>query len=167
MEDTMNVTKLRTSSERRGARLTKIGGWIALVLGAAHVIVAPLEGRPRDIWSQVVDEGWWNTFTLDEATTVAELERSETLWVTLGSFGVPVLVIGGYILWSARQGHRVPAWIGWILLAWSLVFATALPASPAWALGVSGGLIVLGDRLRSRAAPVRSGHESRSEAEAA
>jgi Family of unknown function (DUF6463) len=167
MEDTMKLANLRAASKRRGARLTKAGGWIALAFGAVHVIVAPLESRSRDIWSQVVDEGWWNTFTLDESTTLAQFERSETFWVTLGSFGVPLLVLGSYVVWSTHQGHRVPGWIGWILLAWGLPFVTALPASPGWVLVVSGGLIALGDRRRSQATPLRSGRESWSKTKAA
>ena len=121
---------------------------------------SPAGSRSRDVWSQVADEGWWNTFTLDESTTLAEFERSETFWVTLGSFGVPLLALGCYVVWSARQRQRVPGWLGWIMLAWSLPFVTALPASPGWALAVSGGLIVLGDRRSGRAVPQRSEHES-------
>jgi Family of unknown function (DUF6463) len=108
-----------------------------------------------------------NTFTLAESTTLAQFERSETFWVTIGSWGAPLLVIGCLVLWSARQGHRVPAWIGWIMLAWSLPFVTALPESPGWLIAVSGALIVLGDRRRSRATVVPSRHESWPEREAA
>jgi hypothetical protein len=39
------------------------------------------------------------------------------------------------------------------MLAWSLPFVTALPASPGWLFAVSGALIVLGDRRSSRAVP--------------
>jgi hypothetical protein len=145
---------------KRPAWLTQAGGWIALVFGAAHVIIAPLESRRRDVWSDAADEGWWNTFTLAESTTLTEFERSHTFWVTLGSWGVPVLALGCYVVWSARQGQRVPGWIGWIMLAWSLPFVTALPASPGWLFAVSGALIVLGDRRRGRAVPVRGAHES-------
>jgi hypothetical protein len=151
------VRPTKTLSERRRSWLTKAGGWIALVFGAVHVVVAPLETRSRDVWSQAADEGWWNTFTLGEPTTLAEFERAERFWVTLGSWGVPLLVIGCYVVWSARQGHRVPGWIGWIMLAWSVPFVTALPASPGWLIAVIGGLIVLGDRRSSRATPLRSG----------
>jgi hypothetical protein len=166
-EDTMTPANPRASSVRRGVRLTKAGGWIALVFGAVHVIVAPLESRSRDLWSQVVDEGWWNTFTLDEPTTLAEFDRAERFWVTLGSWGVPLLVLGSYIVWSTHQGHRVPAWIGWIIVAWGLIFATSLPASPGWLLPLIGGLIVVGDRRRTRAMSPRTEHVSWSEKEAA
>jgi Family of unknown function (DUF6463) len=167
VRSTKRITNLRPSSERRGARLTKAAGWIAVVFGAAHVIIAPLESRRREIWSEAADEGWWNTFTLAEPTTLAEFERSETFWVTLGSWGVPVLALGCYVVWSAHQGQRVPGWIGWIMLAWSLPFVTALPASPGWLFAVIGGLIVLGDRRSRQATPLRRGHETWSEKEAA
>jgi hypothetical protein len=69
---------------------------------------------------------------------------------------VPLLVLGSHIVWATRQGHRVPAWIGWIVLAWGLIFATALPASPGWLLPVIGGLIVIGDRRSRSPQPIRS-----------
>jgi hypothetical protein len=158
--ESRRVQPRKKLSEGGRAWLTKAGGWIALVFGAAHVIIAPLESRRRDVWSDAADEGWWNTFTLEESTTIAEFERSHTFWVTLGSWGVPVLILGCYVVWSARQGHRVPGWIGWIMLAWSLPFVAALPASPGWLFAVSGALIVLGDRRSGRVVPMRSEHES-------
>ncbi len=48
-------------------------------------------------------------------------------------------------MWSARRGQRVPKWLGVIVLAWGLPFATVLPASPGWALPFIGGLLVIGD----------------------
>jgi Family of unknown function (DUF6463) len=151
----------------RGRRLTLAAGWIALVFGLVHVIVAPLESRSRDVWSDAADDGWWNSFTLEDPTTLAELERSERFWVTLGSWGAPLLVLGALIVWSTRQGHRVPAWLGWIMLAWGLVFVTALPASPGWLLPLIGALIIAGDRRGRRAAPLPRAHASRPQAKAA
>jgi hypothetical protein len=156
----MKLTNNKKLSERRRAWLTQAGGWIALVFGAAHVIIAPLESRRRDVWSDAADEGWWNTFTLEESTTLAEFERSHAFWVSLGSWGVPVLILGCYVVWSAHKRHRVPSWIGWIMLAWSVPFVTALPASPGWLFAVSGALIVLGDRRGGRVVPLRRERES-------
>lgn len=128
--------------------LTKAAGWIGIAFGAVHLVVAPFDVRGR--WSDVVSEGWWNTFTLDPSTTLAQFERSETFWLTLGSFGAPMLVLGCYIVWSARQDARVPGWVGWMLLAWGVPLVTALPASPGWAIPLMGTLLVLGDWRRDR-----------------
>lgn len=131
---------------KKRLRLTKAAGWLAIVFGVVHIVVAPLEHL--DTWSRVMTEGWWNTFTLDKATTFAQLDRSETFWVTLGSFGVPVLVLGCHVVWSAHQHQRVPGWLGWIVVTWALFLVTTAPASPAWALAVIGWFLVLGDRGR-------------------
>jgi hypothetical protein len=159
----MRLSNRSRLSGKKGVLLTKTAGWIAVALGAVHVVVAPFDTRDR--WSEVARDGWWNTFTLDKATTIAQFERSETFWVTLGSFGAPVLVLGCYILWATRQQQRVPGWLGWILLAWGLPFVVTMPASPGWAIPLVGGLLVLGDRRRSReAAPSAVRQESMSRA---
>ncbi|MGX1772977.1 DUF6463 family protein [Nocardia brasiliensis] len=130
------------------SRSTVIAGWIAIAFGVVHTVVAPLDVRRT--WSQVVAEGWWNTFTLDQPTTLASFERSQAFWVTLGSFGVPVLALGCYIVWSTRRRYRVPGWLGWLIVCWAILLTTAVPASPVWALLVCGGLIVVGDRRHDR-----------------
>jgi hypothetical protein len=83
--------------------------------------------------------------TLDEPTTLAEAGRAVTFWQTLGSFGVPMLALGGHVVWSTHRYRRVPGWLGGIVLARGLPFVTALPASPGWVIPVVGGLIVAGD----------------------
>lgn len=133
----------RQTTGSKRAHLTTVAGWMALTYGAVHVVVVPL--RRRENLSQVWAEGWWNAFTLDEPTTLAEAERAVTFWQTLGSFGFPMLALGGHVVWSAHQRRRVPGWLGGIVLAWGLPFVTALPASPGWALPVIGGLIIAGD----------------------
>jgi len=133
----------RQTTGSRRAHLTTTAGWMALTYGAVHVVVVPL--RRREILSQVWAEGWWNAFTLNEPTTLAEAERAVTFWQTLGSFGFPMLALGGHVVWSAHRRRRVPGWLGGIVLAWGLPFVTALPASPGWALPVIGGLIIAGD----------------------
>ena len=127
----------------RRADLTGLAGWMAVTLGAVHIVVVPL--RRRKNLSQVWVDGWWNAFTLDEPTTLAEAERVVTFWQTLGSFGYPMLALGGYVVSSTHQGRHVPGWLGGIVLAWGLPFVTAMPASPGWAIPVIGGLIVAGD----------------------
>lgn len=129
------------------SRLSEIGGWLAVAFGAIHTVVAPL--GHGSVLSDAAEEGWWNTFTLDDSTTLAEALRSEAFWMTFGSFGVPMFALGLFIVWSARQGHRVPAWLGWILVVWSVILTTALPVSPGWVVIVIGVLLILGDRAGS------------------
>ena len=127
----------------RRVELTTVAGWMAVTLGAVHVVVVPMRKRAK--LSQVWADGWWNAFTLEEPTTLAEAERALTFWQTLGSFGYPMVALGGHLAWSAHRGRRAPGWLGGIVLAWGLPFVTGMPASPGWALPVIGGLILAGD----------------------
>lgn len=138
----------RIIADGKSAGLVQAAGWIAIGLGVVHLVVAPLERG--DIWPQVAAEGVWNTFTLDEPVTLGQFVRAEAFWTTFGSWGVPVLVLGCHILWSARRRHRVPGWLGWILIAWGLPLSILVPASPGWAFPIIGGLVVLGDGQRGR-----------------
>lgn len=131
----------------RGRLALQAAGWTAVAFGAAHVVVAPLEDRTT--WSQVLAEGGWDTFTLDAPTTSAELERSRAFWVSMGSFGVPMLALGSYLVWSVRQGHQVPGWLGAMMIAWGVPLVIVLPKAPGWAIPLMGGLIALGNRRRA------------------
>lgn len=145
----MLARRTRTKAPRTGVRVTRAAGWVAVGMGVVHLAVAPLD--VDGLWSQVIDEGVWNTFTLEpDRSVLSEVKRSEALWATVASWAAPVLVFGGYVVWSTYQGHRVPEWLGWIVLTWGLLFAILVPVSPAWAFPIIGGLIVLGDRLRRR-----------------
>lgn len=132
----------------KGRRLnpTRLAGWIALGFGAVHLVVAGWATRAE--WSRVADQGWWNTVTLAEPRTRAEAERANAFWLTLGSFGAPMIAVGAHLLWATRHGHRVPRSVGWTLLAWGAPFLVVLPASPGWVVPLVGGLIVGGDNNR-------------------
>lgn len=139
----MTLTHATQRISRRGRlKLTRAAGWIATAFGAVHVVVSPLDNR--DVWSDILDQGPWRTISLD--VTPDNLAYSEAFWVAPGSFGVPVLLLGAYVLWTAKQGVRVPAPFGWAMTAWGVVLVALLPASPAWALLLVGVLLVLAAR---------------------
>lgn len=139
----------------QGRLALQAAGWTAVAFGAAHVVVAPLQDRTT--WSQVLAEGGWDTFTLDEPSTSAELERSRAFWVSMGSFGVPMLALGSYLVWSVRQGHQVPGWLGALMIAWGVPLVIVLPKAPGWAIPLMGGLIALGNRRRAGASTAAAG----------
>ena len=45
-------------------------------------------------------------------------------WATLGSFAVPMFVLGALLFWLDRRELPIPAFVGWALFAWMAV-ATA------------------------------------------
>lgn len=147
----MTLAPPRAPTHGGTSPLTAAAGWIAVAFGTVHTVVAPLDTAAT--WGQVWTEGWWNTFTLDPPATFEQAERSAVFWTTLGSFGVPILALGGHILWSAHRRQRVPGGLGWLLLCWGATVVTALPASPGWAIPVIGALLVAGDRPRRRDRP--------------
>jgi hypothetical protein len=136
----MAMTRPHTTRTSRPneLKLARAAGWIAVAFGAIHIVVAPLGNR--DVWSDIFDQGPWQTISLE--VTPENLAYSEAFWVAPGSFGVPVLLLGAFVLWAAQQGRRVPAPFGWAMTAWGVVLVVLLPASPAWALLLAGVLLV-------------------------
>lgn len=128
----------------RSRHLARAAGWIAVGFGVVHTVVAPLE--QLSVWGDILSKGPWQTLSLDRTPTPENLAYSEAFWVWPGSFGVPVLLFGAFVLWATRRGQRVPAPFGWAMIAWGAVLVALLPASPAWALLLAGILLVVAAR---------------------
>lgn len=126
--------------------ITRAAGWIAIAGSTVHLVATPL--IRSSVWSEVFSQGWWNTVTLEP--TAAQLPVAEAFWLTPGSFAAPLLLFGALVVWSANQGHRVPAAFGWGLVAWGAAVVTLLPASPGWIFPLVRGLIIAGDRVRPK-----------------
>lgn len=95
--------------------LTAWGGGLAVCGGVLHTVVAAL--MRRDAWEQIIQEGFFNTVTI--APSPDQLAAAEAFWFSPGSFGVPLFLLGSLVLWTHRQGLRVPGWIGAALVAWA------------------------------------------------
>ncbi|MER7107411.1 DUF6463 family protein [Streptomyces sp. NPDC000229] len=100
-------------------------GRILVALGALHLVVT----------------GAQNTRYLDEWFTGAlwGLPRDEfvhpggavgAFWFVLGSFAVPMLLLGVLVAHLARRRVAVPRSVGWLLGAWCLVAAAILEPTP-------------------------------------
>jgi hypothetical protein len=69
----------------------------------------------------------------------APMSQSEAyFWALLGSFAVPLLLLGALITRSAQQGSTLPGYVTWTIAAW--VLACALIMEPS---GFPLGLIPL------------------------
>jgi hypothetical protein len=73
----------------------------------------------RDVWAQVVDEGFFGTVSLQPSAD--RLAVAEAFWFSPGSFGVPLLLLGCLVIRSTRRGERVPGWLGGGVAAWAVL----------------------------------------------
>ena len=57
-------------------------------------------------------------------------ERMWAFWFLY--FGFVLLLVGELLVWLAASGHAVPRFVGWALLARTLVGVVVMPASGFW-----------------------------------
>jgi hypothetical protein len=107
------------------------GGLLAICGGVFHTVVATL--MRQDVWAQMVDRGFFNTVSLEPSAD--QLAAAEAFWFSVGSFGVPLLLLGSLVTWLNRRGERVPAWLGGGLVAWAVLIGLVS--------GFDGGTLVL------------------------
>jgi Family of unknown function (DUF6463) len=146
------MTRSETTSGRTtSGTLTMAGGVLAMCGGAGHTAIAAL--MRRDVWTQIGNDGFVGTISLEP--TPDQLASAEAFWFSPGSFGVPLLVLGSLVVWSTRQGHRVPAPVGWGIAAWAATIGVLGGFDVGSGLLVlSGALIGVGGRRPRRPAPV-------------
>lgn len=110
--------------------MIRAGAWMIIFFGAAHTLAAlTIEGAAWHMGAWLGGELWGADFS---AMTPAH----SALWLSLESFGVPLVVIGATVLWLDRRGITPPAFIGWTLGAWTLVTA-------AWPILLLGNSLLL------------------------
>lgn len=123
----------------KSTALTAAGGWLAIVGPVIHITLTSI--ARADVWGRIVSAGWWNTATL--RPSAEQLQIAELFWITAGSFAVPLFVLGILALRSAREGRRMPRFVGWILILWGMFSASLMPISGAWVFIVVGVLFLV------------------------
>ena len=123
---------------------TRLGGQIAVLLGIFHLAANVVDYAGE--LGEILDRGVWNSLTPNP--TADELPQALAFWITFGSFGVPLLLLGAYVAWAAGRGVRVPAALGWGLAGWAAASGVLLSRSPFWLGLVPAALVVVGDRRR-------------------
>ncbi|MCT2581664.1 DUF6463 family protein [Actinophytocola gossypii] len=124
----------------RARTLTLWAGRLIVVVSAAHLLfflVTSLDFVPD-----------WASGALWEATAVGEPPPAEqgAFFRLLGSFAVPLLLVG-LLLWrSAAREQALPGYVTWTVAGWSLLCALIQPASGFPLLVVASVLLVLARR---------------------
>lgn len=129
--------------------MIKWAGWIITLCGVVHSLSAltvEKAGRHAGTW---FSGGLWGD-------DLAEMSPAmSAYWLSVDSFGLPLIVIGLTVLWLDRRGLTPPTFIAWILGIWTVVDAVALGPVGPWPIFVLACVLLLAGARRAalRAAP--------------
>lgn len=138
--------------------MIKGAGWLIVLYASAHTVGAlTVEGAAGHAEAWFSGELWG-----DDLSTMSP--AMSAYWLSVNSFGPPLLVIGLTVLWLDRRGITPPPFIAWSMATWIAI--GALVAGPGAGqdliLLVAAGLLLVGaHRAKRRASPQPDGHGSR------
>ncbi|WP_058043724.1 DUF6463 family protein [Streptomyces roseifaciens] len=123
--------------------MIKWAGWIITFCGTAHTLGALTVEKAARHAGTWFSGGLWSE-------DLAEMSPAgSAYWLSLESFGIPLVLIGLTVLWLDRRGITPPAFIGWTLGSWTIVDAIVLPFTP-WPLFLLASALLLIGAHRAR-----------------
>ncbi|TJZ56837.1 hypothetical protein FCH28_04780 [Streptomyces piniterrae] len=124
--------------------MIKWAGWIITLSGIAHSIGALTVQKAARHAGTWFSGGLWHEDLADMSPA------GSAYFLSLASFGIPLILVGLTVLWLDRRGITPPAFIGWTLGGWTVVDAVVLPFTP-WPLFVLAiALLLIGSRRARR-----------------
>ncbi|MFG3115575.1 DUF6463 family protein [Streptomyces sp. NPDC048197] len=124
--------------------MIKCAGWLLVLFGAAHTLLAlTMEGAARHAGQWFSGALWGEGFSDMSPANSA-------LWLSLESFGPPLVVVGLVVLWLDRRGITPPPFIAWTLGILSVVDAVILITTPWPLLLLANILLLVGGRRAAR-----------------
>jgi uncharacterized membrane protein YedE/YeeE len=124
----------------RARTLTIWAGWLIVAVSALHL--AYFLTRSLDFVPDWVSGELWSVVADGDPMPQAQAY----FWQLLGSFAVPLLLVGLLLVGFARAGRALPAYLSWALAGWTLVCALVLLPSGFPLLVVASVLLVLARR---------------------
>ena len=123
--------------------MIKWAGRLIVLYGAAHTLGALIgEGAARHA-------GAWFSGELWDDDLANMSPANSAYWLSLDSFGVPLIVVGLTVLWLDRRGITPPPFIAWMLGAWTVVDAVVLFVTP-WPILLLANMLLLVGARRAR-----------------
>ncbi|QLY30864.1 hypothetical protein H0264_00105 [Nocardia huaxiensis] len=121
--------------------MVKWAGRILVFLGAAHTALGLALTAPHHA-------GAWFGFELwTVSDSIAEMDSSTgAFWMSVGSFGVPLALVGALVLWMDNRGIVPPPFIAWTVGLWIAVAAAIAEPAPWLVAWVAVGLLLAADR---------------------
>ncbi|AZM57237.1 hypothetical protein DMA15_35650 [Streptomyces sp. WAC 01529] len=127
--------------------MIKWAGWLIVLFGALHTLGAL---TVEEAASHADD---WFSGALWEEDLSAMSAANSAYWLSLGSFGVPLVMVGLTVLWLDRRGITPPSFIAWTLALWTVVDAVVLAFTPWPVLLLAAALLWFGARRAARSRP--------------
>ncbi len=129
--------------------MTVWAGRILMFQGVLHLVVT-LVASQRHFPSWLRGDLWFPPFGMGDLSATGG-----AFWLTLGSFGVPLVILGSVVAWLGRSDRSVPAFLGWALGIWGLAASAVFQPSPFITLLIPAALLILASR-RAAAQSVRA-----------
>lgn len=124
--------------------MIKWAGWLIAFYGAAHTLGAlTVEGAARHAGAWFSGALWTDDFA-------AMSSANSAYWLSLGSFGIPLIVVGLTVVWLNHRGITPPPFIAWMLGIWTIVDAVVLLLTPWPVLLIASILLLCGSRRGAR-----------------
>ena len=98
-------------------------GKVIIFIGIIHLVFGFISYRTA--WAEMLRSGLFNTVD-------SQLEHQAAFWFIV--FGMLVLILGGLIDWCEGHKQVLPKFLGWSLLALSIVGIVMMPISGWWFL---------------------------------
>ncbi|THV41184.1 hypothetical protein [Glycomyces buryatensis] len=125
--------------------MIKWAGRIIVFLGLAHMLISLSMTLPTYADSWLGGDLW-----MPEGGLIGAEPTVAAFWFSIGSFGMPLIVVGATVLWMDRRGIVPPVFIAWTLGGWSLVSAALMEPAPWPLVWIAVGLLLAGARKGER-----------------
>ncbi|QUH05121.1 hypothetical protein HUO13_33980 [Saccharopolyspora erythraea] len=124
--------------------MIKWAGWLITLFGAAHTLGA------LTVKSAALHAGTWFSGALWRDDLADMSAANSAYWLSLASFGPPLIVVGLTVLWLNHRRITPPPFIAWTLGIWTLSGAVVLLLTPWPILLLANILLLVGIRRAGR-----------------
>lgn len=131
-----------TESSTRSSSLAVWAGYLLMAIPVIHMFLAVL--ATFEMWQNMFAEGLWNTVAAP--WTTEDVERQRYFWTQVGSFSVPMFILGTSIVWTASRNRQLPSFLGWSLIVYSFVAGYLAPLGGFWFIAIAGLLLIIHTR---------------------
>ncbi|MFC4908395.1 DUF6463 family protein [Actinomadura gamaensis] len=115
-----------------------VAGWLVIALAVLHLAVLLL--RSGHVLGDLLGDGWWASVPgkPDEKGPGSQV----IYWAGPGGFALPQIIVGWWIVHTARRERRIPSFVAWSVTAFVLVSLPPLGFNPSWLMAVPAGLLL-------------------------